>query len=48
MLLIMLSKDALWISSIFKIFSRTIIVISRRKGGDKNVKNDNILKNDRF
>ena len=36
------AKDALRMSLIFKFFLRTIIVISRRKGGDKNAKNDTI------
>ena len=40
MLSFMHAKDALWISLFFKIFPRTIIVISRRKGRVKNVKND--------
>ena len=42
MLLIMHAKDALWVSLIFKIFLRAKIVISRRYGVDKNVKNDKI------
>ena len=39
---IMHVKDALWISLFYKVFSLTIILNSRRKGGDKNATNDTI------
>ena len=43
------AKDAFWISLFLRFFSCTIIVISRKKGGDKKVKNGkNSLKSDRF
>ena len=49
MLSIMHAKDALWLSLFFKLFFAYQIVISRRRGGDKNVKKmKDSLKIDRF